>query len=173
VKWTLIVLGLLIVVFVAGALLTLKSHGSNGGSCPTCAADSSASPTAASIRSEINRIRRHAHLKPLRADPAASDLAEAHSASMARSGRLVAVPTKDIDPFLHGGPKGDAYQVVVSFSGQPLPSTGQIVSYMMRAHHGRARTRGFLNPNHNRVGIGIAYEPSSVWATAIFITVPK
>src|SRR5215471_6430137 len=68
VKWTLIVLGLLIVVFVAGALLTLKSHGSNGGSCPTCAADSSASPTAASIRSEINRIRRHAHLKPLRAD---------------------------------------------------------------------------------------------------------
>lgn len=164
VKWTLIVIGVLVVAAVALPLVGV------GNGTKTVR---SATPTAASIRFEINRIRHHAHLKPLKPDQAASLLAAAHSESMAQTGRLVAVPTKDIDPFLHGGRKGDVYQVVVSFSGPSVPSTGQVVSYMMRAHHGRARTRGFLSPNHNRVGIGIASRPSSLWATAIFITVPR
>lgn len=164
VKWTLVVIGLLIALLVALPLVGLGNGKRNA---------DSATPTAASIRFEINRIRRHAHLKPLKPDQAASLLAAAHSDSMAQTGRLAAVPRKDLDPFLLSGRKGDVYQVVVSFSGPSVPSTGQVVSYMMRAHHGRARRRGFLNPNHNRVGIGIARRPSSLWATAIFITVPK
>src|SRR5206468_8333894 len=113
------------------------------------------------IRFEINRVRRHAHLKPLKPDPAASLLAAAHSESMAQTGRLAAVPRKDLDPFLLSGRKGAVYQVVVSFSGGSLPTTGAVVSYMMRAHGGRARRRGVLNPSHNRVGIGITRRPSS------------
>lgn len=169
--WTVGILVLLLGGLIAlGATLGTKSAAHNHGGK---AASSTATPTVHSIRAEINLIRRHAHLKPLRLDQAASLLAAAHSKSMAQTGRLVSVPNKDIDPFLHSGRKGDVYQVVVSFSGQPLRSAGQVVGYMMRAHHGRARTRGSLNPNHNRVGIGIARRPSSLWATAIFITAPK
>lgn len=166
VKWTLIVIGVVAVAVVALALV-------ERGSGKKTSSPGTAAPTVASIHAEINRIRRHAHLKPLALDHAASLLAGAHSKSMAQTGRLVSVPNKDLDPFLHSGRKGDVYQVVVSFSGQPLPTTGQVVDYMMRAHHGRARRRGFLNPSHNRVGIGIARRPSSLWATAIFITAPK
>jgi Cysteine-rich secretory protein family len=162
VKWTLIVIGVLAVAVVALALVGRGNGKSKSGS---------AAPTAGSVRADINQIRRHAHLKPLKPDQAASLLAAAHSDSMAQTGRLTAVPRKDLEPFLLSGRKGDVYQVVVSFSGGSLPTTGQVVDYMMRAHHGRARRRGFLNPSHNRVGI--ARQPSSLWATAIFITAPK
>jgi hypothetical protein len=166
VKWTLIVIGALAVVLVALALVTLHSGKSTSVS-------GSAPPTAGSIRFEINRDRRHAHLKPLKSDPAASLLAAAHSDSMAQTGRLTAVPRKDLDPFLLSGRRGDVYQVVVSFSGGSLPTTGEVVNYMMRVHHGRARRRGVLNPSHNRVGIGITRRSDSLWATAIFITASK
>lgn len=96
-KWTLIVIGVLAVAAVALPLVGL------GNGTKTAR---SARPTAASIRFEINRIRGHAHLKPLKPDQAASLLAAAHSESMAQTGRLVAVPNKDIDPFLHSGRKG-------------------------------------------------------------------
>jgi Cysteine-rich secretory protein family len=164
VKWTLIVIGVLAVAVVALALVGRNSAKSKGGAAPA---------TAGNIRADINRTRHRAHLKPLKPDPAASLLAAAHSDSMAQRGRLTAVPRKDLDPFLLSGRRGDVYQVVVSFSGGSLPSTGEVVSYMMRAHGGRARRRGVLNPNHNRVGIGVTRRASSLWATAIFITAPK
>src|SRR5690348_7331956 len=78
VKWTLIVIGALAAVLVALALVTLHSGKSTS-------ASGSAPPTAGSIRFEINRDRRHAHLKPLKPDPAASLLAAAHSDSMAQT----------------------------------------------------------------------------------------
>src|SRR5690348_7038038 len=60
VKWTLIVLGLLMVALIAGALLTLReSKGSGGGV-------GSAAPTVRSIRFDINRLRRRDHLSPLK-----------------------------------------------------------------------------------------------------------
>jgi hypothetical protein len=164
--WAVIVIGMLAVAVIALALA----------GCGDGKSKTSSAPAIRGVFAEINRVRRQAHLKPLTTDAAASNVAWHHSLSMAETTGLAAVPKKDLKRFFLNGRKRDVYQVNLYFSGvggRSLPSTGELVDYMMRAHGGRARARGILDPNHNRVGIAITRQPSSLWATAIFITASK
>jgi hypothetical protein len=108
----------------------------------------------------INGQRRKAGLQPLRADRAASLLAQQQSARMAAVGRMLVISGRDLRPFRYAG---DVAQTEFRFEGGSIPFTrSDVFAEMMK----KATRRDVLG-RYNRVGIGVTRRPPNLWLALI------
>jgi hypothetical protein len=111
-----------------------------------------------------NARRRDAGLPALASDRAASLMAQEQSARMADAGRLLTIPTRDLQPFRFGG---SVAQAEFQYEGGSVPiSRAQLFHELMK---GKRARRYALAGRFNRVGIGVTRRLPSLWVELIFI----
>ena len=116
------------------------------------------------LLTKINARRRQAGLKPLRADRAASLLAQQQSARMANASRMLTISGRDLRPFRYAGAVA---QTEFEFEGGSIPFTRtEVFSELMK----KATGRDALG-HYNRAGIGVTLRAATLWIALLLIRV--